>query len=233
MKHVELTDSELKEVAEFWSGYLNVGGKDTEQPSVFQYEALNDIRFRDAFLLWQAGAKFPEPEDHGGDGVRFANSREAFGFMGPVSTDPETILWGIGSAIQNLDNGGDVEVEDTDAATVLTLSWLIWAMLLGRWEEGRDIYNGLTMANLKYANLKASEGDPSGITHRDPLSAFGMTLAALHEEAQKDPGRARDIAMECFSVQQGSAMHEYVLAQEVVMQLRRITQKEESNSERS
>jgi hypothetical protein len=153
--------------------------------------------------------------------------------MGPVSTDPEAILCGIGRAIESLDNDGDVEPEDTDAATVLTLSWLMWAILLGRWEEGRDIYNSLTMANIKYAELKHEGGDNSGVVHRDPLSAFGMTMAALHNEALRDPGKARDIAMRAFSVEQGSAMHEYVLAQAVVMQLQRIVEKEDSNSERN
>jgi hypothetical protein len=39
--------------------------------------------------------------------------------------------------------------------------------------------------------------------------------------------------MRAFSVEQGSAMHEYVLAQAVVMQLQRIVEKEDSNSERN
>jgi hypothetical protein len=232
MKHLTLSDTELQEAATFWRDYLTAGGENVAQPSVFQYEALNDKRFRDAFLLWQVGATFPKPEDHQGR-APFAKSRDAFDLMGPVSTDPEAILCGIGRAIESLDNDGNVEPEDTDAATVLTLSWLMWAILLGRWEEGRDIYNSLTMANIKYAELKHEGGDNSGVVHRDPLSAFGMTMAALHNEALRDPGKARDIAMRAFSVEQGSAMHEYVLAQAVVMQLQRIVEKEDSNSERN
>jgi hypothetical protein len=209
VRHLTLSETELQEVATFWSDYVKRGGEG-EQPNLFQYEALNDYRFRDAFLFWQAGGGFPG-EGHPASGA-FPQARLAYELLGPLPTNPDLVLKSIGQAVGNMDNE-DAVAGDTDTATVLGLAYLAWAILLGNWNEAITDMTQVSALNLKYAlhELKNNDGRLV-IHHRDPIIALSEAIRVLAQLDQSDPELARKGAMDIFSVEECSPTHQYMLA---------------------
>lgn len=204
MKHLELTQDELKDVADFWSSWIRSGGEG-EGPNAFQLEALNDFSFRDAFLFWQVGGVLPEKDM----GPAFPRAKVAYELLGPLPTDFNNVLWAQARAMQQINNAG-VEVEDTDTGSVMVFAYAIWAILLGNYTEAKTTLTGLLMANLRYAGFKMEQGDDSGILHQDPLIAISYAARVLGKLAETEPLTAQLAAEEAFGVEEGSPAQTFI-----------------------
>lgn len=158
-------------------------------------------------------------------GVDFERSRPAYELLGPLPQDYDKIRNAI-SALATARISEGVEAEDTDAGTVVILAHLIWLMLLGRWTTAITNATLLAELNLRWSTIQFMETGSFTVWHEDPLRGVAEAISTLARVAQSDPEKAREVAMQCFCVPEGSAAHEYIISASTAL-----TEKEGSRSE--
>jgi hypothetical protein len=176
--HVTLTDDERKEVVGFWGNYFRSSGEG-RQPTIFQLDAINDPRVRDAFLFWQISGDPKEFNPGFAEKTEMLALIELFG-DNPTGDQAHKAL----TKIIGKYNTEGAELEDIDSTSVWVIAHVMWLLLGGAWHPALDEITKMVEVVGSYNQLNPENVSP----HDDPLTGIGMAavMLALHVASAGD-----------------------------------------------